>query len=114
MKGRRWCSQKLLEADVLDQDQLVVLLGEQLPEVDAGVLVEPLEDLGVHPGDAVGRLQEPFAVGVLAHGDEDLADGPADPGEVDGLGPASLGLSGAGMAGRNLRAGGAAVRMSGR
>ena len=39
----------LSNADVLDQDQFVVLLGEELREVDGGVLVEALENLGVHP-----------------------------------------------------------------
>ena len=83
MKGSRWCSQKLAKA----MSRIVTISSycwrEPLDEVDAGVLVEAAEDLGVHPGDAVGGLQEALAVRVLADGQQDLADGTADAVEVD-------------------------------
>ena len=50
--------------------------------MDPGILVQAPEDLGVHPGDAVGRLSQPLAVGILADGDQDLADRAADPLEI--------------------------------
>ena len=42
-------------------------------EVLGRVLVEPDEDLGVHAGDALGRVEQAVAVGVLADRLEDLA-----------------------------------------
>lgn len=41
------------------------------------------EELGVGAGDPGGRLAQPVAVGVLADGDEDLADGRLDALQVD-------------------------------
>ena len=66
------------EPDVFDQHHLVVFLREQLFEMAAGILMQALEDLGIHPGDAVGRLAQPLAVGVFAHGQQDLSDRPAN------------------------------------
>ena len=35
----------------------------------ARVLMEPLEHLGIHPGDPVRRLAQALAIGVFSHGE---------------------------------------------
>jgi hypothetical protein len=44
------------EADVSNQDHLVILLREELPEMLPGILSQTLENLCVHAGDPVGGL----------------------------------------------------------
>ena len=66
------------EADVLDEDHFVVLLGEGLAQDFAGVAAEAGREVGVHAGDAGRRLLQALAVGVFADGQEDLADGRLD------------------------------------
>src|SRR5207253_1543692 len=61
---------------------LIVLLGEQLLKMHPRVLVQSLEDLGIHPRDAVGGLPQSLAIGVFAHGAQDLADRAPDALEV--------------------------------
>src|SRR5262249_54372874 len=67
-----------LEADVLHEDHLVILLGEVLLEVDPRVEVKPLEDLGVHPGHAVGRLAQALSIRVLSDCQQDPTPRRAD------------------------------------
>ena len=64
------------EPDVLDQDHLIVFLREQLVEVNARILLQALEDLGVHPGDALGRLTQSLAIGIFTDRQQDLANRP--------------------------------------
>ena len=63
------------ERDVADHDHLVVVGGERHLEVVGRILVEPGEELLVHPGHPAGRHLEAVAVGVLADGGQDLPDG---------------------------------------
>ena len=63
VNGSRWCSQTAAKLDVLDQDHLVVLLGERLLQVLARVGVQAGEHLGVHAGDAGRRLGRPSRSG---------------------------------------------------
>ena len=72
-----------VEADVADQHHLVVLLGEEFAEVDARVVVQAGEQLGVHAGDAGRRFAQTFAIGVFADGGENFADGALDAGCID-------------------------------
>ncbi len=53
--------------------------GQDLRRVDA----EAGEELGIGAGDPGGRLAQPVAVGVLADGEEDLADRGLDALQVD-------------------------------
>ncbi len=71
------------EPDVLDEKHLVVLLGEPLLQVNPGVLMKALEDLGIHACDAVGSVTQAFTVGIFADGFEDLTDRAANPFLVD-------------------------------
>ena len=50
--------------------------------MDARVLVQALEDLGVHPRHPVRRLPQALAIGVLSHRQQDLPDGAANPRQV--------------------------------
>jgi hypothetical protein len=72
-----------VEFDVAQQHDLVVAFGEDGLEVAPGVDVQARHQLAVGAGDAVGGLDEPLAVGVFAHGQQDLADGPLDARDVD-------------------------------
>ena len=55
-----------MEVDVLHDHHRIVFLGEEFLQVLRRVLVQALEQLGVHPGDALGRLDQPFAIRVFA------------------------------------------------
>ena len=57
---------------------------ERRLQVGGRVLVEPGHRLGVHPSDAGGRAEQPVALGILADGQQDLADGGFDAGQIDG------------------------------
>ena len=70
------------EANVLDQDHLVIFLREQLSEMATRVLMQALEDLGIHPGHAVGRFAQALPIGVFADGEQDLPDGTANALEI--------------------------------
>jgi hypothetical protein len=48
--------------------------------------MQATEHLGVHPGHAGRRLEQTLAVWILAHGGENFAHGPFDPGMVDVVG----------------------------
>ena len=67
-----------VEGDVAQDDHLIVRNLEAHLEKRGRVLVEPLEDLGVHLGDAPGRIDEPFAGRVFPDRLEHLHDGRAD------------------------------------
>src|SRR5436190_11409335 len=64
--------------DVLDQHHLVVIGVEDRGERALRMRAEAGEDLGVHARDAVRRRTQPVPVGVLADGEQDLADGGGD------------------------------------
>ncbi len=83
-----------LEADVPDQDHLIVLDRERLLEQFAGVLVQAGEDLGVHASHPCGRLLQALPVGVLADGDQDLTNGSFDARMIHGAGPCLAGPGG--------------------
>jgi hypothetical protein len=71
------------DLDVADEDELLVVRlegrGQDLGRVDA----QAGEELGVGAGDPGGCLAQPVAVGILADGDEDLADRGLDALQVD-------------------------------
>jgi hypothetical protein len=48
-----------------------------------GIFAETRENLGVHAGDSLRRIQQTIAVGILADGDEDLADGGRDSRQIN-------------------------------
>ena len=73
-----------MEFDIANDDHRVVLFRKELLEMNRGILPEPLKELFVHSRDARGRLHEPFAVRILADGEQDFADGAFDAGFVDG------------------------------
>ena len=77
-----------VEADVADQDDFVAFLGEELPQVATGILVQTGEQFGVHPRDPRRGLPKSLAVGILADGQEDFPHRPLDPRVVhaDGVG----------------------------
>ena len=72
------------KGDVLDEHHLVVLLRERLLKMGGRVGVKTAENLGVHPRDPIGRLEEPLAVRILTHREENLAHGSLDAVLVDG------------------------------
>ena len=86
---------------------LVVTGVERDRQVLVGILVQPAADLGVHAGDARRRLAQPLAVGVLADGQQDLADGPAEALVIDRRRPVGgrIGNRAAAAAGGPARAG---------
>ena len=63
-----------VDLDVLDQHELVVADVERRGEGVLRTFVQPGEDLGVSAGDAGRRLLQTLALGVLAHGEQELAD----------------------------------------
>jgi hypothetical protein len=71
------------DLDVADEDELLVVRlegrGQDLGRVDA----QAGEELCVGAGDPGGCLAQPVAVGILADGDEDLADRGLDALQVD-------------------------------
>ena len=71
-----------LHRDVPHHDHLVVAGLERDGQVGVGLLVEPEQHLGVHPGHPRRRVAQAVAVGVLADGLEDLADRLGDAVEV--------------------------------
>ena len=62
-----------LEADVLDEHDLVILFAEHFFEMPPRIGAQAAEHLRVHAGHARGRLAEAFAIRILAHGEKDLA-----------------------------------------
>ena len=72
-----------VEGDVAQDDHLIVRNLEAHLEVVGGVLVEALEYLGVHLGDAPGRLDQALAGGVVPDRLEHLDDGRANARLVD-------------------------------
>ena len=62
-----------VEADVFDQDDFVVIFAKHLPQVRAGIFMQSRKEFGIHAGNAGRRLQQTFAVGVLANGPENFA-----------------------------------------
>ena len=67
-----------LQADVAQDDHLLVLLVEAALEQRAGVLAQAAEDLGVHLGDPLRRPPQPFAGRVLADRREQIGHGLRD------------------------------------
>src|SRR5680860_1296377 len=63
------------QLDVADQHHLVVADVEGGAEYVLRGLVKALRELGVRPGHAVGCVSQPFALGVLTDGDQQLAHG---------------------------------------
>ena len=81
-----------VKLDVAQQHDLVVAFREDRLEVTAWVDVQAGHQLAVGAGDAVGGFEQPFAVGVFADGEQDLADGPLDAEDVDlGVGQVARG-----------------------
>jgi hypothetical protein len=74
---------KALEADIANDDHLIVFLGENLSQMGSRIFVKSLEDLSVHPRDPIRRFEEAFAIGIFADRDQDLADRVPDPFEID-------------------------------
>ena len=72
-----------VEADVADQHHFVVLLGEELPQVVPGIVVQAAEQLGVHAGDAGRRFAQAFAIGIFADGGQNLAHGASNARLID-------------------------------
>ena len=72
-----------VEADVADQYDLVVFLRKELLQVDAGIVVQAAEQLGIHPCHTARRLSQPLAIRVFAHGGQQLPYGPLQPRQVD-------------------------------
>ena len=73
------------ERDVLDDHHLLVSrLVELAAQVRPRVLLRAAEDLLAGARHAVGRSEQPLAVGVLADGEQELADGGLNAGLVDG------------------------------
>jgi hypothetical protein len=66
------------KADVADQDDFVVFLGEELLRMNARVLLQATKHLGIHPGHARRGLDQPFAIRVFANRCQNLANGPLD------------------------------------
>jgi hypothetical protein len=89
-----------VEFDVAHEDDFVVIFGEYSLQVDAGIFVEPGENLGIHSGHAGWGFEESFAVGIFADRDEDFADRTLDAFVVDGGSFAMLRLHGFGSPGR--------------
>ena len=69
--------------DVLDQDHLVVAELERRRQDVGRVLTQAAEHLRVGAGEPRRGVAQAFAVGVLADGDEQLADGGLDPRMVE-------------------------------
>ena len=64
------------EGDILHDDHfLVVGFVELLLQMRRRILVHAREDLRAGPGHPIGGVPQPFAIRVLADGDEELADG---------------------------------------
>ena len=59
------------ERDVLDQDDLVVILGEDGFQLRGRIAAHPVEDFLVHAGDALGRVAQSLPVRVFADGFQD-------------------------------------------
>jgi hypothetical protein len=81
-KGEKMMLAEALEPNILVEDHLVIFDGECLRQVDPGILVQPLEDFGIHPSHAVRGFDQSFPIGILADGQENLADGASDPFEI--------------------------------
>jgi len=79
-EGQQVVLAERVERDVLDDDHLAVAdLEDRAVHEALRVDVIAGGQLGVHAVDPLGRRPEPLAAGVLAHLDEDLADGRLDP-----------------------------------
>ena len=63
------------KSNVANDDNLVVLLGKDFSQMDAGVLVEPGEHFGIHPGHTGWRFQQAFTIGIFADSFKDCANG---------------------------------------
>ena len=74
-----------VEGDVADEHDLVIFFGECLAEMHLRVSVQPAEHLGIHAGHAGRRFQQALAIGIFAHRQQNLANGPFDAGMVDGV-----------------------------
>jgi hypothetical protein len=72
-----------VERDVLDQHEFLVVQVELGGQDVLGILVQAREDLGVSLGNTLRRIHQTTAIRVLAHGNEDLADGRLNAGAVD-------------------------------
>src|ERR1035437_9114617 len=77
------------EGDISHHHHLVMLSGEGDLEVMARVFIQAGEELLVHVGDPGWRPEEAVAFGVLAHGLQNLMDGPFDSGGIDAPGASS-------------------------
>ena len=73
-----------------------MVLVERLVQDGVGIGIEAREDLRIGPRDPGGGVAQALAIGVLADGDQQLADGRLGAGPVDARrpGPADRGISG--------------------
>jgi hypothetical protein len=71
-----------VEGDVPDVDHLVVVLLKIDGQLLDGIHAQPGEQELVGPRDPRGRVSRAYPVGILPHGDQYLADGPLDAGQI--------------------------------
>ena len=79
-----------VEADIADQYDFVVLFGEEFLEVLSRFFMQAVEQLGIHSGNAGGRLDEAFSVRVFAHGQKNFTYSRFDSRHIDPVGQVGL------------------------
>src|SRR6266850_7564258 len=65
------------DADVFDDDHLVVLVSGQGHNMLARIFAHPGGEFGVHLGHAPGSFAQAFAIGILTHAFKDQTDAPS-------------------------------------
>ena len=82
-----------VELDVAQQHDLIIALAKHRLEMPPRIILQSGHQLGVSASDAIGRLEQSLAVGILADRQEDVAHGFLDAREID-FGVAEIGSIG--------------------
>ena len=83
MNGQQVVLAKGVELDIAKQHDFVIVLVKDRFEMALGIVLQSRHQLAIGAGDTVGCFEKSLAVRVFADGDQDFANGPLDPRDID-------------------------------